>query len=206
MELNTLDESVTQTFMRDINIIFSKLRIVFFANVANPEVRKYMEDWDIWGPLIIGIGIAMLMEPISFSNESALVLIYQWIGSIIITLNCKLLGCNFSYLQMLSNLGYSSFPILLHSCIHWMVPYPIINIFICLSVSVWSLRTISVFLSRFIDNQRQALILFPCLLYFFVIGSANLYTLCLQTHHVHQYKLKTISKIFCDLMSFVLLT
>ena len=30
--------------MRDINIIFSKLRIVFFANVANPDVRKYMED------------------------------------------------------------------------------------------------------------------------------------------------------------------
>ena len=71
-------------------------QILKFENIWKTVLLLYhlLFIGDIWGPLIIGIGIAMLMEPISFSNESALVLIYQWIGSIIITLNCKLLGCN----------------------------------------------------------------------------------------------------------------
>ena len=189
---------------RDAHIIFSKLRIVFFANTANPEIRKDMEERtlifhrqflaDIWGPLLISIGIAMFMQPISFSNESALVLIFQWVGAILLTMNCKLLGYNMfacflcspfsSYFQMFSHLGYSSFPILLHSFVHWLIPFSLLNLIISLFVSVWCLRSshllspsslaISAFLSRYIDNRRRVLVLFPCLLYFFIIGNANI--------------------------------
>ena len=108
---------------------------------------------DLWGPLLISIGIAMLMKPISFSNTSAIVLIFQWLGAILLTVNCKLLGCNMfallsqclsysSYVQMLSNIGYSSFPIFIHSCFHWMISFHPINMLIGLFASVWSLRSL----------------------------------------------------------------
>ena len=107
---------------------------------------------DLWGPLLISIGIAILMEPISFSNNSAVLLILQWVGAILLTVNCKLLGCNVfamlspclsssSYVQMFSNIGYASFPIFLHSCVHWLIHVRPINFLIGLSASVWSLRS-----------------------------------------------------------------
>ena len=159
---------------------------------------------DLWGPLLISIGIAMLMKPISFSNTSAIVLIFQWLGAILLTVNCKLLGCNVfallshplsysSYVQMLSNIGYSSFPIFIHSCFHWMITLNAVNLLIGLFASVWSLRSlhpplvfsplaISTFLSRQIDNRRRVLILFPCLLYMFFISFANLCIVCSIQH------------------------
>ena len=146
----------------------------------------------------------MLMKPISFSNTSAIVLIFQWLGAILLTVNCKLLGCNVfallshclsysSYVQMLSNIGYSSFPIFIHSCFHWMITLNAVNLLIGLFASVWSLRSshpplvfsplaISTFLSRQIDNRRRVLILFPCLLYMFFISFANLCIVCSIQH------------------------
>ncbi|CBK25283.2 uncharacterized protein [Blastocystis hominis] len=175
---DTLDEPVLMTFKRDAHIILAKLRIVFFANLTKPEIRKDMEESDLWGPLLISIGIAILMEPISFSNNSAVLLILQWLGAILLTVNCKLLGCNVSYVQMFSNIGYASFPIFLHSCVHWLIHARPINFLIGLSASVWSLRTISAFLSIHIDNRRRVLILFPCLLYMFFISFANICFVC----------------------------
>ena len=30
--------------MRDVRVIFAKMKIVFFANVANPEIQQHLDD------------------------------------------------------------------------------------------------------------------------------------------------------------------
>lgn len=56
--------------MRDVRVILAKMKIVFFANVANPEIQQHLDDCsgrfgmlfigDMWGPLLIGLLISLL--------------------------------------------------------------------------------------------------------------------------------------------------
>ncbi|KNB46653.1 hypothetical protein JH06_0250 [Blastocystis sp. subtype 4] len=145
---STLDES-----MRDAKVIFGKLRIVVFGNVANPEIQKHIDDWDVWGPLLIGVVNAFIIALLSnYRPESnfggstlfSVVIIVQWVGGFLLAVHSKLIGLNISFLQMISALGYS------------LVPSTIFNILyvyffrrlsfcwvIALASLAWSLRSLS---------------------------------------------------------------
>ncbi|KAK8801340.1 hypothetical protein WA171_004486 [Blastocystis sp. BT1] len=173
---STLDESVVDTLMRDAKVIFGKLRIVVFGNVANPEIQKHIDDWDVWGPLLIGVVNAFIIALLSnYRPESnfggstlfSVVIIVQWVGGFLLAVHSKLIGLNISFLQMISALGYS------------LVPSTIFNILyvyffrrlsfcwvIALASLAWSLRTFNVFMSKSVDNRRRIIALVPAGLYF----------------------------------------
>lgn len=104
-------------------MIFGKLRIVVFGNVANPEIQKHIDDCkyyggirfigDVWGPLLIGVVnalycifsslilsiIALLSNyrPASSFGGSTLfsvVIIVQWVGGFLLAVHSKLIGLN----------------------------------------------------------------------------------------------------------------
>ena len=109
--------------MRDAKVIFGKLRIVVFGNVANPETQKHIDDcqycqgiWflgDVWGPLLIGVVnalywivsslilsiIALLSNYRPESNFGgstlfSVVIIVQWVGGFLLAVHSKLIGLN----------------------------------------------------------------------------------------------------------------
>ncbi|KAK8821941.1 hypothetical protein WA538_000039 [Blastocystis sp. DL] len=183
---STLDESVTDTLMRDAKVIYGKLRIVSFGNVANPEIQKHIEDWDIWGPLLIGIVNALLItiehesmcstqrECMSNSALFSLVIITQWVGGFVVTMNSKLLGLNVSLFQMLSSLGYSLFPTVLYNVFLLFrdmvfdrsLVSSLVTLTVAAAVLAWCLHAFGVFMSKTMDKRRQLLVMLPAGLYF----------------------------------------
>ncbi|XP_025830328.1 protein YIPF6-like [Agrilus planipennis] len=91
---NSLDEPIKETILRDVKIIGIKFFYVLFPR----EKKTLLKEWDLWGPLIICTFMAMILQGsrVDKSNdggpEFAEVFIIVWVGSMIVTLNSKLLG------------------------------------------------------------------------------------------------------------------
>ena len=109
---DTLEEPISDTFKRDLNKIYQKLKCVLIPN-ANTDSSKEIRDWDLWGPLLICTLLAMI---IGFGGQKDKGLIFVviftvvWIGGIIITLNAQFLGSKVSFFQSICLLGYCVFP------------------------------------------------------------------------------------------------
>ncbi|KAK4702080.1 protein YIPF6, partial [Phenoliferia sp. Uapishka_3] len=117
---DTLDEPVTETivslfpifiFMRDLRAIGTKVVQVLHPTSGNAVLR----DWDLWGPLVFCLALAVLLSMNATAEQSLPiftgVFVLVWVGSIVITLNAKLLGGKVSFFQSLCVLGYCLFPL-----------------------------------------------------------------------------------------------
>lgn len=51
---NSLNEPISETFRRDLNRIYQKIKHVLKLNKSE-EDEKSMSDWDLWGPLLLCI-------------------------------------------------------------------------------------------------------------------------------------------------------
>ncbi|KAK7903950.1 hypothetical protein WMY93_016557 [Mugilogobius chulae] len=95
-ELSTLDEPVKETVLRDLRAVGNKFVHVLYPKRSSALLR----DWDLWGPLLLCVTLALLLQGgASDSPEQggggpqfAEVFVIVWVGSIVITLNSKLLG------------------------------------------------------------------------------------------------------------------
>jgi hypothetical protein len=56
---NTLDEPLSDTIMRDVNGITAKLQTVLSAGQANTDQEMTLKEWDLWGPLIFSLLLAV---------------------------------------------------------------------------------------------------------------------------------------------------
>ena len=56
---STLDEPIKETFLRDAKAIGSKFKQIFLPTQSKQELLR---DWDLWGPLIICVVLAFLMQ------------------------------------------------------------------------------------------------------------------------------------------------
>ena len=122
--LNTLDEPVLETLKRDLSMICLKFYQVgkypflwcvkgdshilfcvfggialFFSlfQVCVPrENTKVLHDWDLWGPLLLCVTLAMLLRDSAEDNQKVLVFtgvfVIIWCGAGVVTLNSQLLG------------------------------------------------------------------------------------------------------------------
>lgn len=87
-----------------------------------------LKDWDLWGPLILCLTLAILLSSqsspanklnpsLSPADDSSLVFgavfIVTWCGAAVVTLNAKLLGGSVSFFQSICVLGYCLFPLVL---------------------------------------------------------------------------------------------
>lgn len=106
----------------------------------------------------------------NIENVFTVVFILIIIGSVIITINCKLLKVNISFFQSLSIIGYSIFPFLIGTMFHFILP-KIICFIIDIICTITAVTIEIKLLNIFYDNDTKGLLIkYPLILYFSLIG------------------------------------
>ncbi|KAL6093949.1 hypothetical protein STEG23_002167 [Scotinomys teguina] len=166
LDNSTLNESVRHTIMRDLKAVGKKFMHVLYPRKSNTLLR----DWDLWGPLILCVTLALMLQKSSVDGEKdggpqfAEVFVVVWFGAVIITLNSKLLGGNISFFQSLCVLGYCILPLTVAMLICRLVLLagqgPInfmIRLFVVVVMFAWSVTASTAFLADSQPPNRKAL-------------------------------------------------
>lgn len=119
------------------------------------EIIQRLKDWDLWGPLVVCLALAVLLSfkaPVGQASlVFAAVFCAVWVGSAVVTVNAQLLGGTISFFQSVCVLGYCVFPLTLASVVvdlFKMIPLGAFSTLVELAVLVvaflWSTRASSV--------------------------------------------------------------
>lgn len=178
-ELSTLDEPVKETVLRDLRAVGNKFIHVLYPKRSSALLR----DWDLWGPLLLCVTLALLLQGGSAGEHEqggpqfAEVFVVVWVGSFVITLNSKLLGGTISFFQSLCVLGYCIMPltvalvvcrlvlVLSDSTVSFVVRLVVVS-----ASFGWSTFASTAFLADSQPPNRKALVVYPVFLFYFVIG------------------------------------
>ncbi|WVF72807.1 hypothetical protein IAT40_007625 [Kwoniella sp. CBS 6097] len=169
---STLDEPVTATIMRDLNSIYAKLlQVLYPPKGGNTQLLR---DWDLWGPLVICLSLAIILSVDSPQEQSmqvfSLVISLITIGSVVVTINSKLLGGKVSFFQSLCVLGYAIAPILLASIVSLLVHNLFVRVPVSLACWAWSVwASMNFFNGTQLHEKRIMLAVYPICLFFFVL-------------------------------------
>jgi len=171
---STLDEPVSATLKRDLAAIGRKFLYVVFPR-RNPSLLK---DWDLWGPLILCILMATLLQGSDDgAPQFAQVFAVVWLGATIVTLNSKLLGGTISFFQSLCVLGYCVLPLAVALVICKLILLGsrtttlfAIRCVVVLGTLVWSCFASTGFLGDSQPLHRKPLAVYPICLFYFVIS------------------------------------
>ncbi|KAJ1307542.1 hypothetical protein OPQ81_001639 [Rhizoctonia solani] len=171
---DTLDEPVTATIARDLLSIYSKLLQVLYPRRTGAG-REVLRDWDLWGPLILCLALGILLSinapPTQSLGVFTSVVVIVSIGSLVVTLNAKLLGGRVSLFQSLCVLGYCIFPLVLAAIISTFVRVLYIRAPIALAAWVWCVWAAMNFLDGTkLEQQRVLLAVYPLLLFYFLLA------------------------------------
>ncbi|KAH7954090.1 hypothetical protein HPB49_015474 [Dermacentor silvarum] len=167
-EFNTLDEPVLTTIVRDLKAIGIK-----FAHVLYPKQKNtILRDWDLWGPLILCVFLAI------GAPQFAQIFVLVWVGAGVVTLNCRLLGGTISFFQSVCVLGYC----LLAPCValvicrlillagNQTVGLFILRFFVTMLGFGWAVFASTAFLADSQPSSKKALAVYPICLFYFVIS------------------------------------
>ncbi|CAO3659057.1 unnamed protein product [Rhizopus stolonifer] len=110
---DTLDEPVSVTILRNLKQVGRKLQ-----QVLNPKGdRGVLKEWDLWGPLILCLTLAITLSTSAPSTQSVPIFtgifVIVWLGAAVVTLNAKLLGGSVSFFMSVCVIGYCLFPLVL---------------------------------------------------------------------------------------------
>ncbi|XP_021478884.2 protein YIPF6 [Oncorhynchus mykiss] len=176
---STLDEPVKDTILRDLKAVGKKFVHVMYPKKSSALLR----DWDLWGPLLLCVTLALMLQGGSVDSKEdrgpqfAEVFVIIWFGSVIITLNSKLLGGTISFFQSLCVLGYCIMPLTVAMVVcrlvllggSWGFSFIVRLIVVTASFS-WSTFASTAFLADCQPPNRKALVVYPVFLFYFVIG------------------------------------
>lgn len=178
-EMSTLDEPVKDTILRDLRAVGTKFVHVLYPKRSSALLR----DWDLWGPLLLCVTLALLLQGGAADSHDqggpqfAEVFVIIWFGSIIITLNSKLLGGTISFFQSLCVLGYCIMPLTAAMVVCRLVllaSYGTVSFAVRLTVVIasfgWSTFASTAFLADSQPPNRKGLVVYPVFLFYFVIG------------------------------------
>ncbi|XP_012275356.1 protein YIPF6 [Orussus abietinus] len=180
-EFNTLNEPISVTILRDVRAVGRK----FFHVLYPKEKKSLLKEWDLWGPLVLCTFMAMILQGSSDAEnnindggpEFAEVFVIVWIGSMVVTLNSKLLGGNISFFQSVCVLGYCLLPtaIALILCrIILIVDQStflfILRFLITMTGFAWATYASMAFLGDSQPVGRKALAVYPIFLFYFIIS------------------------------------
>lgn len=173
-EHSTLDEPVSATLRRDLSAIGKKFLFVVFPK-RNPALLR---DWDLWGPLILCVLMATLLQGSDDgAPQFAQVFVIVWLGATVVTLNSKLLGGTISFFQSLCVLGYCVLPlaVALILCKLILLAHRTTTLFaircvVVLGTLVWSCFASIGFLGDSQPLHRKPLAVYPICLFYFVIS------------------------------------
>ncbi|XP_057312814.1 protein YIPF6-like [Hydractinia symbiolongicarpus] len=175
-DASTLDEPISATLKRDLRAIGKK----FFHVVIPKQSTSLLRDWDLWGPLILCIILATLLQSSHDSDgspEFAQVFVIVWIGASVVTVNSKLLGGTISFFQSLCVLGYCILPLTLALLVCKIILLAKNNTIlfaarclVVLATLIWSCLASLAFLGDSQPHRRKPLAVYPICLFYFVIS------------------------------------
>eukprot|EP00053_Salpingoeca_punica_P005805 m.56643 g.56643 ORF g.56643 m.56643 type:complete len:214 (+) comp13405_c0_seq1:45-686(+) len=172
--LDTLDEPVLVTLKRDLFAICQK-----FYHVLRPhKSRRLLQDWDLWGPLMLTVTLAMVLRSTVVDEQKTQVFTGVFFiicfGSCVVTINSKLLGGNLSFFQSVCVLGYCMFPLvmacLLLRLLSFVVSHLVLRLLLVAAGYVWSLHAAMGFIGKNCPSNRKVLIIYPIFLFYVVIA------------------------------------
>ncbi|EGR28222.1 hypothetical protein IMG5_181510 [Ichthyophthirius multifiliis] len=174
---NTLNESISETIMRDLRMIAHKLKYVLLPKMRQDKGQE-LKDWDLWGPLLLCITLAITLSLASSEQAEtvfAIIFVVIWIGAGIVTLNAKLLGGKISFFQSVCVLGYCVFPINISSFIVIFLPTTnfllfLIKMFFCAVGLAWSTKASIPFMAVLVSEEKKLLAVYPVLLFYLFLS------------------------------------
>jgi len=163
----TLTEPVTQTVLRDARRIGHFIKHVL---IPKDNKGKGLDDWDLWGPLLICLLLAITLSYKMEGSDSPLVFtivfVIIWLGAAVVTLNSLLLGGTPSFFHSVCVLGYCVVPLNFAAvlCLFNLNPYA--RFIIAFVSFCWASKASVSFVSPFIPDDRRALAVYPVLLFY----------------------------------------
>ena len=141
------------------------------------EIIQRLKDWDLWGPLVVCLSLAVLLSLKAPVGQASLVFATifcaVWIGSAMVTLNARLLGGTISFFQSVCVLGYCVFPMVLAAVVVdllKMIPLGAFSTLCELATLVvaflWATRASAVFIGQYIVPSRRVLAVYPVLFFY----------------------------------------
>ncbi|KDN50448.1 hypothetical protein RSAG8_00946, partial [Rhizoctonia solani AG-8 WAC10335] len=148
---DTLDEPVTATIARDLLSIYTKLLQVLYPRRAGAG-RDVLRDWDLWGPLVLCLALGILLSlnapPTQSLGVFTGVVVIVSIGSLVVTLNAKLLGGRVFVV-----------------CLGWVNRmYP------CFRFNIVPSAAVNFLDGTKLEQQRVLLAVYPLLLFYFLLA------------------------------------
>ena len=170
---STLNEPISTTILRDLFLIFTKIKFV-----ANPFGKKkdkdyYIKQWDLWGPLLLNILLACTLAINSKQKSQIIILVFVifWLGGVLIYLNANFLGMKTSIFQLLCLFGYCLFPLNLSAIILLVLKFNDFLRLVFIGIACfWSIYASSDFLKGLAEPEQRYLVLYPCILYYIYIA------------------------------------
>eukprot|EP00123_Amoebidium_parasiticum_P000593 comp11436_c0_seq1/m.5850 comp11436_c0_seq1/g.5850 ORF comp11436_c0_seq1/g.5850 comp11436_c0_seq1/m.5850 type:complete len:213 (-) comp11436_c0_seq1:547-1185(-) len=174
-EYNTLDEPVRETLMRDVRAVAWK----FYHVLLPRDDKNLLRDWDLWGPLVLCVTLALLIRQGAAEEQKTLVFtsvfVIIWVGCIIVTVNAQLLGGTLSFFQSLCALGYCVLPLVLAAIVNTILSVAGVNFWLLHAIAVivacaWAIYASLGFLSDSQPPRRKPLAVYPIVLFYIVIS------------------------------------
>jgi len=179
--LNTLEEPVSETILRDLKRIGFKLKYVLIPQTPPHEKAKQLKDWDLWGPLLLCLMLAITLAASTSSTGTSqdtasmvfgIVFVVVWLGAAVVTVNSQLLGGNVSFFQSVCLLGYCIFPMnitALAVAFLWFLP-GFLKILVVVAGFGWSTYSSIGFMTELVPEKRKALAEYPVVLFYLFLG------------------------------------
>jgi hypothetical protein len=142
------------------------------------EIITRLKDWDLWGPLLVCLGLAVLLSFKAPAGQASLVFAAVfcsvWLGSAVVTINAQLLGGTISFFQSVCVLGYCVFPMMMAAVVVDLLKMisflgfvsTILEMVVLGVAFLWSTRASSVFIGQYIMASRRLLAVFPVLFFY----------------------------------------
>lgn len=169
---NTLDEPIISTLLRDLKAIGRKIAIVAVPCLGRDNELR---DWDLWGPLLLCLIMAIVLGSNATSEQSgtvfSAVFALVWLGSAVVTLNAKFLGAKLSFFQIVCVMGYCIAPMVLAALLSLAIPtaFWYVKTLLIGVAWLWSTWGSLRFFRGCVKPAREVLVVYPlCLFYSFM--------------------------------------
>uniref|UniRef100_A0A915BAQ9 Protein YIPF n=1 Tax=Parascaris univalens TaxID=6257 RepID=A0A915BAQ9_PARUN len=174
-DFDTLNEPVWDTIRRDLRMVGAK-----FGQVLVPRNdQQLLRDWDLWGPLFICVFISLLLQGADGGKGPRFTEVFSltFFGSVIVTLNIKLLGGHISFFQSLCVLGYCLLPPATAAMICKLLEMKeqtsmlfALRLLVTGIGFIWATYASMAFLSGSQPERRKLLSVYPIFLFYFVVS------------------------------------
>lgn len=165
---NTLNEPIKTTILRDLFIIFTKIKFVVVPFTKKDQKNYYIKQWDLWGPLFLNMFLACILTLNAKEKSQIVILVFSifWLGGIVMYLNANFLGVKTSLFQLLCLFGYCLFPLNLSALILIVIKIDVLRLIITGFTCIWSIYSSGDFLKSITLPTQRILVLYPCILFY----------------------------------------